>query len=70
MTLSLLKWSLPLGIYCCSCILYSTLTLISSCSVDYKTKYIQLDGQTVKLQVWDTAGQERFRNITTGKIES
>eukprot|EP00339_Tiarina_fusa_P015892 CAMPEP_0117045230 /NCGR_PEP_ID=MMETSP0472-20121206/31290_1 /TAXON_ID=693140 ORGANISM="Tiarina fusus, Strain LIS" /NCGR_SAMPLE_ID=MMETSP0472 /ASSEMBLY_ACC=CAM_ASM_000603 /LENGTH=205 /DNA_ID=CAMNT_0004757151 /DNA_START=27 /DNA_END=644 /DNA_ORIENTATION=- len=39
--------------------------MVATIGVDYKTKYIQLDGQTVKLQVWDTAGQERFRNITT-----
>merc|ERR1712137_273125 len=38
--------------------------MVSTIGVDYKTKYIPLDGKTVKLQVWDTAGQERFRNIT------
>jgi len=40
--------------------------MVSTIGVDYKTKYIPLDGKTVKLQVWDTAGQERFRNITHG----
>lgn len=33
--------------------------------VDFFTKYIDVQGQVVKLQVWDTAGQERFRSITS-----
>lgn len=32
--------------------------------VDFKTKYINVDGQQVKLQLWDTAGQEKFRSLT------
>jgi small GTP-binding protein len=32
--------------------------------VDFKSKVIEHDGKTIKLQIWDTAGQERFRNIT------
>ncbi|KAK8871872.1 hypothetical protein M9Y10_007617 [Tritrichomonas musculus] len=32
--------------------------------VDFKTKCINIEGATVKLQVWDTAGQEKFRSIT------
>eukprot|EP00939_MAST-03C_sp_MAST-3C-sp1_P000032 g32.t1 len=32
---------------------------------DFKTKTVNLDGDTVKLQIWDTAGQERFRTITS-----
>lgn len=32
--------------------------------VDFHTRYVQVDGQTIKLQVWDTAGAERFRVIT------
>lgn len=32
--------------------------------VDYKAKEIQIDSETVKLQIWDTAGQERFRSMT------
>merc|ERR1712000_556 len=39
--------------------------MITTIRVDFKTKFIQLDGQRVKLQIWDTAGQERFRTITT-----
>merc|ERR1712137_9627 len=38
--------------------------MVSTIGVDFKTKFIKLDGQVVKLQVWDTAGQERFHNIT------
>mmetsp|Transcript_12434 Transcript_12434/g.20827 ORF Transcript_12434/g.20827 Transcript_12434/m.20827 type:complete len:209 (+) Transcript_12434:51-677(+) len=33
--------------------------------VDYKAKEIDIDGETVKLQIWDTAGQERFRSMTS-----
>jgi small GTP-binding protein len=32
--------------------------------VECATKTLQIDGQTVKVQLWDTAGQERFRAIT------
>lgn len=32
--------------------------------VDFKTKTMNIDGKTHRVQVWDTAGQERFRTIT------
>lgn len=32
--------------------------------VDFKTKRLTVDGNTVKLAIWDTAGQERFRTLT------
>lgn len=32
--------------------------------VDFKTKKLTIDGNTVKLALWDTAGQERFRTLT------
>nr|CAI5854963.1 unnamed protein product [Callosobruchus analis] len=32
--------------------------------VDFKTKRMTIDGNTVKLAIWDTAGQERFRTLT------
>ncbi|XP_069700470.1 ras-related protein Rab-18-B-like [Periplaneta americana] len=32
--------------------------------VDFKTKKITIDDNTVKLAIWDTAGQERFRTLT------
>ena len=38
-------------------------TFISTISVDFKIRKIELDGKTIKLQIWDTAGQERFRTI-------
>ncbi|BFU22644.1 Rab family GTPase [Entamoeba histolytica HM-1:IMSS-B] len=39
--------------------------LISTIGVDFKSRIINYQGKTVKLQLWDTAGQERFRNITS-----
>lgn len=36
----------------------------STVGMDYKTKQITIDGNTVKLAIWDTAGQERFRTLT------
>ncbi|GJQ85660.1 hypothetical protein Trydic_g20208 [Trypoxylus dichotomus] len=32
--------------------------------VDFKTKRLTVDDNTVKLAIWDTAGQERFRTLT------
>lgn len=32
--------------------------------VDFKTKLLTTEGNTVKLAIWDTAGQERFRTLT------
>ena len=32
--------------------------------IDYKYKFIDLDGKCVRLEIWDTAGQERFAAIT------
>ncbi|XP_037344008.1 ras-related protein Rab-33B-like [Pungitius pungitius] len=29
--------------------------------VDFREKTLEIDGESIKLQVWDTAGQERFR---------
>merc|ERR1712033_94200 len=29
--------------------------------VDFREKTMEVEGETIKLQLWDTAGQERFR---------
>lgn len=31
--------------------------------MDFKTKNIEQDGRSLRIDVWDTAGQERFRSI-------
>ncbi len=31
--------------------------------IDFVTKTLQIDGETIRLQLWDTAGQERFRSL-------
>jgi len=33
--------------------------------VDFKLKFLDVDGKRLKLTVWDTAGQERFRTLTS-----
>lgn len=37
----------------------------STIGVDFRVKYLDINGQRVKLTVWDTAGQERFRTLTS-----
>ena len=32
--------------------------------VEFGSRTIQINGDSVKLQIWDTAGQEKFRSIT------
>jgi small GTP-binding protein len=39
-------------------------TFMTTIGVDFKTKFITVEGTAVKLQIWDTAGQEKFRAIT------
>jgi small GTP-binding protein len=39
-------------------------TFMTTIGVDFKTKYIEIEGTRVKLQIWETAGQEKFRSIT------
>ena len=38
--------------------------------VEFGSKTIELDGQSIKLQIWDTAGQENFRSITRSYYRS
>nr|XP_043608462.1 ras-related protein RABC1-like [Erigeron canadensis] len=33
--------------------------------VDFKVKYVTVNGKKLKLAIWDTAGQERFRTLTS-----
>lgn len=33
--------------------------------VDFKVKFVEMEGRRVKLTIWDTAGQERFRTLTS-----
>ncbi|BAT79251.1 hypothetical protein LR48_Vigan04g140500 [Vigna angularis] len=33
--------------------------------VDFKVKYLNIEGKRLKLAIWDTAGQERFRTLTS-----
>lgn len=35
----------------------------STIGVDFKTKFMTISDQTLKLSVWDTAGQEKFRTL-------
>eukprot|EP00831_Metopus_contortus_P007236 TRINITY_DN12769_c0_g1_i4.p1 TRINITY_DN12769_c0_g1~~TRINITY_DN12769_c0_g1_i4.p1 ORF type:complete len:203 (+),score=15.09 TRINITY_DN12769_c0_g1_i4:169-777(+) len=37
---------------------------LTTIGIDFITKDIKVDGNTVSVKIWDTAGQERFRTIT------
>lgn len=39
-------------------------SFITTIGVDFRTKVLNIDNESIKLYVWDTAGQERFRTIT------
>ena len=43
---------------------------MSSIGVDFKTKQIESDDHSIKMQIWDTAGHEKFRTITTSYYKS
>ena len=38
---------------------------VSTIGVEFMIKYIDFNGEKLKLQIWDTAGQERFKSITS-----
>ena len=38
--------------------------MLSTAGVDFKNRFMTVDGKRIKVQIWDTAGQERFRIIT------
>ena len=38
---------------------------LSTIGVDFKSKNVTIDNNTIKIVLWDTVGQERFRNIAT-----
>jgi small GTP-binding protein len=35
----------------------------STIGASFMSKVIELDGQTVKVQIWDTAGQEKYKSL-------
>ncbi|XP_061841415.1 ras-related protein Rab-9A-like [Nerophis lumbriciformis] len=39
--------------------------LFHTIGVEFLNKELDVDGQSVRLQIWDTAGQERFRSLRT-----
>lgn len=38
---------------------------IATIGIDYKTKFVNIEGSKIKLQIWDTAGAERFHSLTS-----
>jgi small GTP-binding protein len=38
--------------------------------VEFLASSVEIDGQSIKLQIWDTAGQERFRSIAKAYFRS
>ncbi|XP_057679344.1 ras-related protein Rab-9A-like [Corythoichthys intestinalis] len=39
--------------------------LFHTIGVEFLNKELEVDGQSITLQIWDTAGQERFRSLRT-----
>ena len=40
--------------------------VLHTVGVDYQSKVVKRNEDSIKLQIWDTAGQERFRTLTQG----
>jgi Ras-related protein Rab-14 len=38
--------------------------------VEFGTSVVDVNGESIKVQIWDTAGQERFRSVTRGYYRS
>jgi small GTP-binding protein len=38
---------------------------IATIGIDFKVKFVSIEGSRLKLQIWDTAGAERFHSLTT-----
>lgn len=38
---------------------------IATIGIDFKVKYLNIEGSKIKLQLWDTAGAERFQSLTS-----
>jgi len=43
-------------------------TFISTVGIDFKKKVVDIDGETLLLEIWDTAGQERFQSISLAYV--
>ncbi|CDJ47417.1 Rab1-prov protein, related [Eimeria brunetti] len=37
---------------------------LSTIGVDFRIRYMTIEGTRLKLAIWDTAGQERFKTLT------
>jgi small GTP-binding protein len=42
----------------------------STIGVEFLASVLEIDGQSIRLQIWDTAGQERFRSIAKAYFRS
>jgi len=40
-------------------------SFISTIGIDFKIRYVDINGKQMRIQLWDVAGKERFRTITT-----
>eukprot|EP00605_Chrysophyceae_sp_TOSAG23-4_P002289 GSChrysophyteH1.ASY1.ANO1.2535.1 assembled CDS len=40
-------------------------TLVGTVGVNFKSKKVSINGETIHVQAWDTAGQQQFHKITT-----
>ena len=38
---------------------------MSTVGIDFYVKYVNIEGEKIKINLWDTAGQERFKTVTS-----